>query len=62
MLASMLTQLSMRSDPGAMYIFNSGLPAYVNKEDRAYIDPQSQGPHHQLRTQRARLHREPHGL
>ena len=31
------------SNPGALYIFNTGMPDYVKNEDLAYLDPITRG-------------------
>lgn len=43
MLRGMLEQLAGRSEPGAIYIFNTGLPEYVKGEDPGYMDPKRRG-------------------
>jgi hypothetical protein len=42
-LRSLLAELAARSNPGALYIVNSGQPRYVLIEDRAYLDPDRRG-------------------
>jgi SAM-dependent methyltransferase len=36
-------QLARVSNPGAVYLFNTGMPQYVKGEDPAYLDPLSRG-------------------
>jgi hypothetical protein len=43
MLSAMLKDLSDRSDCGAIYMFNTGLPAYVKHSDPKYLDPLRRG-------------------
>jgi 2-polyprenyl-3-methyl-5-hydroxy-6-metoxy-1,4-benzoquinol methylase len=43
MLDDILKKLAAVSNPGALYIFNTGLPEYVIKEDIKYLDPTSRG-------------------
>lgn len=43
MLATLLGQLAGKSEPDALYIVNTGLPAYVNAEDESYMDPRGRG-------------------
>jgi hypothetical protein len=42
-LSGMVSQLSERSSPGAIYFFNSGQPSYVERFDPAYLDPHRRG-------------------
>ena len=39
----MLAELATRSNPGALYIVNSGQPRFVLDEDPAYLDPDRRG-------------------
>ena len=43
MLTTLLGQLAEKSEPDALYIVNTGLPAFVNAEDRGYMDPTGRG-------------------
>ena len=43
MFAGILKDIAMVSDEGASYIFNTGMPKYVKKEDPAYMDPVRRG-------------------
>lgn len=43
MLRGLLTGLARVSSPGALYIFNTGMPAYVLQEDIQYLDPVRRG-------------------
>lgn len=43
MLDQLLAGLATASNRGAAYIFNSGFSAYVEQEDRAYLDPLVRG-------------------
>ncbi len=42
-LRTLLAGLAGVSNPGSLFLFNSGLPEYVLKEDIAYLDPQRRG-------------------
>ncbi len=42
-LRAMLAALAGVSNPGSLFLFNSGLPEYVLKEDIAYLDPERRG-------------------
>jgi hypothetical protein len=41
--ASMLGELATRSNPGALYIVNSGQPQYVLNDNPEYLDPDGRG-------------------
>lgn len=43
MLKNLLSQLSLISNENAVYLFNTGMPDYVIKEDMAYLDPHNRG-------------------
>lgn len=43
MLDGLLKKLAAASNPGALYIFNTGMPEYVKKEDIGYLDPTKRG-------------------
>lgn len=43
MVSNMLTKLAGISNPGALYIFNTGMPDYVLNEDMGYLDPVRRG-------------------
>jgi hypothetical protein len=43
MLSSLAGDLAMISEPGALYLFNTGLTAYVKAEDIEYICPVKRG-------------------
>jgi hypothetical protein len=43
MLRGLLMELASVSSEGALYIFNSGQPAYVKNEDPGYLDPLQRG-------------------
>ena len=43
MAQSLAFEMASRSDPGAVYIFNTGLPEFVKKEDPSYLDPVRRG-------------------
>ena len=43
MLSDMLMKLARISNPGALYIFNTGMPEYVLHEDMDYLDPVKRG-------------------
>jgi hypothetical protein len=43
MLRNLLEQICNKSEPGACFIFNTGLPSYVLKEDPDYLDPVRRG-------------------
>jgi hypothetical protein len=43
MLDGILAQLAGRSEPQSLYLFNTGLPAYVKNEDPGYMDPLRRG-------------------
>jgi hypothetical protein len=42
-LAGLLRELAARSNPGALYIVNSGQPRYVLDDDPGYLDPDGRG-------------------
>jgi methyltransferase family protein len=42
-LARLLGELATRSNPGALYIVNSGQPRYVLDDDPGYLDPDGRG-------------------
>jgi hypothetical protein len=42
-LRSLVGQLAAVSRPGALYLFNSGQPEFVEQEDPAYLDPHGRG-------------------
>jgi SAM-dependent methyltransferase len=42
-LARLLREVASRSNPGALYIINSGQPRYVLDDDPAYLDPDRRG-------------------
>jgi hypothetical protein len=43
MVSALLGQLAEKSEPDALYVINTGLPAFVNLEDRGYIDHTGRG-------------------
>lgn len=43
MLADMARQLAARSNPGALYFFNSAQPSFVQTIDPDYLDPKKRG-------------------
>jgi hypothetical protein len=43
MLDGLLAALSLKSEPDALFIFNTGLGDFVRFEDRSYIDPVRRG-------------------
>jgi hypothetical protein len=43
MLSDVFKKLAAISNPEALYIFNTGLPEYVKKEDIDYLDPTRRG-------------------
>lgn len=43
MVDDLLKKLAAVSNPEALYIFNTGMPEYVKKEDIAYLDPTRRG-------------------
>jgi len=43
MLRSLLEEIAHKSRRGACYIFNTGLPEYVLREDPNYLDPKRRG-------------------
>jgi hypothetical protein len=43
MLRGLLSQLAAKSEDDAIYVVNTGLPEYVNHEDRGYMDPTRRG-------------------
>jgi hypothetical protein len=43
MLTGLLSELSSVSNPGAVYLFNSGQPKFVKNEDPKYLDPTKRG-------------------
>lgn len=42
-LSEMLAKLALMSEPNATFLFNSGQPDYVKKEDPGYLDPLVRG-------------------
>jgi hypothetical protein len=42
-LRAMVAQLAMVSRPGSLYLFNSGQPEFVQREDPGYLDPHGRG-------------------
>ncbi len=42
-LRSLVGQLAAVSRPGSLYLFNSGQPDFVEREDPAYLDPHGRG-------------------
>jgi hypothetical protein len=42
-LTRLLAEVAARSNPGALYIVNSGQPRYVLDDDPAYLDPDRRG-------------------
>jgi hypothetical protein len=42
-LRSLVNELATVSRPGALYLFNSGQPSFVEREDPAYLDPHGRG-------------------
>ena len=42
-LRGLLAALAKVSTPGALFVFNSGMPEYVLKDDLAYLDPKQRG-------------------
>lgn len=43
MLDGMLAHLALVSEPGSLWLFNTGMPDYVRNEDPAYLDPGHRG-------------------
>jgi hypothetical protein len=43
MCKNLFCELERVSNPGALYIFNTGMPEYVLNEDRRYMDPHVRG-------------------
>lgn len=43
MLKTMMTELAIKSRPGSIYIFNTGLAEYIKNEDINYLDPLVRG-------------------
>ena len=43
MLDGMLAELATVSEPGSLWLFNTGMPSYVRDEDPAYLDPRRRG-------------------
>ncbi|HWS77576.1 MAG TPA: class I SAM-dependent methyltransferase [Thermomonas sp.] len=43
MLDRMLADLATVSEPGSLWLFNTGMPDYVRNEDPAYLDPRHRG-------------------
>jgi len=43
MLSGIFKKLASVSNPGALYIFNTGMPEYVLNEDMGYLDPTRRG-------------------
>lgn len=43
MLDRMLSDLATVSEPGSLWLFNTGMPDYVRNEDPAYLDPRHRG-------------------
>jgi len=43
MVKTLFADLARISTPGALYIFNTGMPEYVLKENPAYLDPFNRG-------------------
>jgi len=43
MLDQMLRELATVSEPGSLWLFNTGMPDYVRNEDPAYLDPVHRG-------------------
>jgi SAM-dependent methyltransferase len=42
-LRNLVAQLAAVSRPGSLYLFNSGQPDFVEREDLAYLDPHGRG-------------------
>ena len=42
-LRNLVAQLAAVSRPGSLYLFNSGQPDFVEREDPAYLDPHGRG-------------------
>jgi hypothetical protein len=42
-LAELVAQLAAKSNPGALYFFNSSQPSFVETTDPGYLDPHSRG-------------------
>jgi SAM-dependent methyltransferase len=42
-LRDLVAQLAAVSRPGSLYLFNSGQPAFVEREDPGYLDPRGRG-------------------
>jgi hypothetical protein len=42
-LRALVTQLAAVSRPGSLYLFNSGQPVFVEREDPNYLDPRRRG-------------------
>lgn len=43
MLEGLVAGLAVASEPGALWLFNTGMPEYVRNEDPAYLDPVHRG-------------------
>ena len=43
MLDGLIAGLAGASEPGSFWLFNTGMPDYVRKEDPAYLDPMRRG-------------------
>ena len=43
MLDKMLSDLAGASEPGSLWLFNTGMPDYVRTEDPRYLDPRHRG-------------------
>ncbi|BCF98054.1 hypothetical protein PPGU19_026230 [Paraburkholderia sp. PGU19] len=62
MLNGLAKQMAQVSSPGALYLINSGQPAYVKNEDPDYLDPLGRGHVVSYSIEGARKIFEPHGF
>lgn len=62
MLKGLAKQLAQVSTPGALYLINSGQPAFVKNEDPNYLDPMGRGHVVSYSIEGARKIFEPHGF
>jgi hypothetical protein len=61
-VAKMLAELATRSNPGALYIVNSGQPQYVLDDNPGYLDPDVRGHIFSYSLQAMAPLAEPHGF
>jgi len=62
MLKGLARQMAQVSTPGALYLINSGQPAFVKNEDPEYLDPMGRGHVVSYSIEGARNIFEPHGF